>query len=98
MEKKISQMLNLGPVVESDLLKVGITSPKQIIELGAKKTFIQMLVGRIKAGRGAKCCNAVYLYAIYGAIHNIHWNEIPEEKKNEFKQFTKELRKSGRFS
>ena len=56
-----------------------------------------MLEGRVKLGRSARCCNALYLYAIYGAIRNVDWKEIPIKKKKEFKKFAAELRKSDKF-
>lgn len=94
---KISQMMNLGPAVEKDFNAIGIRHPDQIVKLGPEKAFIKMLEGRMKLSRSAKCCNALYLYSIYGAIHNIHWTQIPEKKKNEFKAYTEKLRKTGRF-
>lgn len=95
--RKISEMRNLGPACETDLNAVGITTAQQVIDLGAKDTFVQMLIGRIREGRSAKCCNAVYLYAIYGAIHDLDWRKVPEAVKDDFKSFTAEVRASGRF-
>ncbi len=94
---KISKMMNLGPAVENDFNAIGITHADQIIKLGPEKAFIKMLEGRLKLNRSAKCCNALYLYSLYGAIHNIHWTQIPEKKKKAFKACTEKLRKTGRF-
>ncbi len=90
-------MKNLGPAVEKDLNASGIFYADEVKQLGAEKAFIRMLEGRQVLGRSASCCNALYLYAIYGAIYDINWREIPLEKKIEFKKFTKALRKSGQF-
>jgi len=49
--------------------------------------------GRRKSKKGGKCFNAAYLYALYGAVHNLDWREVPEAKKNQFKKFTAQLRK-----
>lgn len=57
-----------------------------------------MLMGRVKEGRNTRCCNALYLYALYGAIHDIDWRQIPNARKEEFKRFAAELRESGKFS
>lgn len=95
--KKISEMRNLGPAVEKDLLAAGIKSSAEVLKLGVEKTFLKMLDGRLKLRRSAKCCNALYLYSIYGAIHDIDWREIPESKKNEFKKFTEKLRSSKKY-
>jgi hypothetical protein len=96
--RKISEMRNLGPAVEKDLIGVGITTAQQVIDLGAEETFVRMLLGRQKIGRSDKCCNALYLYAIHGAIKDIDWRELPEKLKQQFKDFTAELRDSGQFS
>lgn len=95
--RRISEMRNLGPACEKDLNDVGIQVAQDVIDLGAKETFVRMLIGRMQNGRSAKACNAAYLYAIYGAIHDIDWREVPEEIKEEFKLFAQELRSSGRF-
>jgi DNA transformation protein and related proteins len=95
--KKISEMRNLGPAVEKDLIAAGVNSADQVIRLGVKKTFLSMLDGRLEHRRSAKCCNALYLYSIYGAIHDIDWRDIPESKKIEFKKYTDKLRKSGKY-
>ena len=97
-KKTISEMRNLGPAVEKDLNAAGIFYASEVKKLGAKKTFIKMLEGRLKLGRSAGCCNALYLYSIYGAIQNLDWRNIPATKKKEFKNFTNTLRKSGYFS
>lgn len=96
--RKISEMRNLGPVCEKDFRAVGIETAAEIIDLGAEDAFIQMLLGRKAVGRSAKCCNALYLYAIYGAIHDIDWRALPEAKKDQFKAFAKQLRESGQFN
>ena len=96
--RKISEMRNLGPACEADLEAAGICDAETLIELGAENAFIQMLLERKKQGRSAKCCNAAYLYALHGAIHDIDWRDLSDKKKDEFKAFTAELRESGQFS
>lgn len=95
--RPISQMRNLGPACEQDLNAAGITNAEQLIELGAEMAFVEMLNARIEQGRGAKCCNAAYLYALHGAIHDIDWREIPAAKKAEFKSLAAEMRASGKY-
>ncbi len=94
---RISDMRNLGPAVEKDLNAAGIYTASDVIQLGPEKTFIKMLEGRMKTNRSAKCCNALYLYSIYGAIHNLDWRAIPAKKKKEFKILTEKMRRSGKF-
>ena len=97
-EKRISQMRNLRPVVERDLNAAGLYHASEVEMLGPEKTFLRMLEGRRANGRSAKCCNALYLYALYGAVHDIDWRDVPEDKKQAFKTLTAQLRKSGRFA
>ena len=95
--RRISEMRNLGPAVEKDLNAAGVKTAKDVLRLGVEKTFLKMLEGRMKIERSAKCCNALYLYGIYGAIHNVDWREVPAKKKKEFKLLTEKLRASGKY-
>jgi len=90
-------MRNLGPACEKDFNAVGIETAGEIIELGAEDAFIQMLLGRKAIGRSAKCCNALYLYAIYGEINDIDWRKLPKHKKEHSKAFAKQLHNWGQF-
>jgi len=95
--REISEMRNLGPACQSDFAGIGITKAEQIIILGAERAFQKMLEGRLKLGRSAKCCNAMYLYALEGAILDIPWQKVPRDRKAEFKELAKEMRESGRY-
>jgi hypothetical protein len=95
--RKISEMRNLGPTCEKDLNAAGIFTAADVIRLGAEETFLRMLLGRSEQGISAKSVNAAYLYAIFGAIHDLDWRNIPEAQKIEFKALAQEIRESGRF-
>ena len=86
------QLRNIGEKSAERLLAVGIDSPEKLKEVGVEKTYLKIL------SRGLLPCsfNASYLYALHGAIIDCDWRKIPEEKKNEYKQFTEDLR-SGNF-
>ena len=90
-------MRNLGPACEQDLNAAGIHTAQDLITLGPEEAFIRMLNGRLRLGRSAKCCNAAYLYALYGAVYDLEWREVPALKKHEFKAWTAQLRASGQF-
>lgn len=96
-ERRISEMRNLGSACERDLNAVGINTAQPLIDLGAESAFTLMLQGRQQRGRSATGCHATYLYALYGAIHDIDWRELPQRKQDEFKGLTAEMRQSGRF-
>lgn len=95
--RPISQLRNLGPVCEQDLKAAGIQTADQLKQLGAEAVFVKMLNARKERGLSVGCCNAAYLYALYGAIHDIDWRDIPEAKKSEFKSLTAEMRASGLY-
>lgn len=95
--RDISMMRNLGPAVERDLNVVGIMCAQDIIDLGPEKTFVRMLQGRAMLGRSGSCCNALYLYALYGALHDMDWRLIPADKKTRFKALAAEIRVSKVF-
>jgi len=97
-DRRISHMRNLGPACERDLNAVGIHTAEDLKNLGTEAAFLEMLNGRVKHGRGAKCCNAAYLYAIYGAIHDIDWRKLPAAKKQHFKALAAEMRESGQLA
>jgi DNA transformation protein len=97
-QRPLSYLRNLGPVCQKDLNAAGIFTREQLIEIGAEGVFVRRLEAREARGISGKRCNAAYLYAIYGAIHDIDWRKIPEAKKKAFKQLAAELRQSGRFA
>ena len=91
-------MRNLGTACEEDLAAAGIHTAEQLKKLGPEEAFVQMLIARAKLGSSGKCCNAAYLYALYGAIHDIDLRELPEKKKAEYKALAAEMRESGQFA
>ncbi len=97
-DRLISEMRNLGPACERDLNAAGITTAEELKALGVERAFLQMLQVRKREGRSAKSCNAAYLYALYGAIHDVDWLDVPEQEKQRFKELTAEIRESGQFT
>jgi len=95
--RRISEMRNLGPASEKDLIAAGFFAADQVIALGPEATFLRMLEARRVQGRSAKACHAAYLYALYGAVNDVDWRDMPEKTKTEFKALTAELRASGEF-
>mgnify|MGYP000725312680 CR=1 FL=1 len=93
-ERKITELRNLGPACERDLHAVQVYTAEDIKRLGVEATFVRMMEGRIARGTGGSCFNASYLYALYGAIHDCDWRDVPETKKAEFKKLTARLRRN----
>lgn len=79
---KLSDMPNIGRVLERKLIKCGITNASELINIGSKNAFL-----RIKAIDGTTCLSM--LQALEGAVQNIRWHDLPEKSKNELKEFFK---------
>lgn len=86
----IETLRNIGPKTARQLISVGITSKEQLKKLGPEKAFMKIWS---KFG-GEMEINALYLYALEGAIHDVDFRAIPKKRKKEFRKLTKELRVS----
>lgn len=77
---KLTEMKNIGKVLEKELIEIGITSAEELSSIGyleaAKRLDIKFDV----------CCNK--LYALYGAVIDMRWHDIPKsERKNVMDEF-----------
>ena len=78
----LSDMPNIGKTLQEKLIKVGITTPQELINTGSENTLLQ-----IRAIDESACFNM--LCALEGAIQGIRWHGLTKEKKEELKQFLK---------
>ncbi|MCI8327225.1 MAG: TfoX/Sxy family protein [Lachnospiraceae bacterium] len=78
---ELTSMMNIGKEMKRKLTTVGISSPEELIQLGAKQAFL-----RLKQTYPNICL--VHLYTLEGAIHNIKYNCLSEDKKKELKEFS----------
>lgn len=78
---ELTSMMNIGKEMEKKLTAVGIDSAEQLIELGSKQAFL-----KLKEAYPSVCL--VHLYTLEGAIHNIEFNNLSEDKKKELKEFS----------
>ena len=78
---RLTSMMNIGREMEKKLASVGIDSSEKLMEAGAKNAFL-----RLKQKYPNVCL--VHLYALEGAIHNIEFNSLSEDKKRELKEFS----------
>lgn len=88
----VIELRNLGPKCESDLAAIGVHTAGDIRKRGIEETFQEMMFNRMARGDGGKCMNAAYLYALYGAMNDCDWREVPEKQKAKFKKLTAKLR------
>jgi DNA transformation protein len=78
-DKKLSDLKNIG-VKSADLLsQVGITTVTHLDELGAVEAW-----KRVRAIEPSASLMGVY--ALQGALMNIHWNALPQDLKADLRQ------------
>lgn len=78
---ELTSMMNIGKEMARKLESVGIDSSKKLAETGAKEAFL-----KLKARYPSVCL--VHLYALEGAVSNMEFNCLSEEKKRELKEFS----------
>lgn len=83
---ELTSMMNIGKEMERKLSSIGIDSAEKLIEAGSKQAFL-----KLKEVYPQVCL--VHLYTLEGAIHNIEFNCLSEEKKKELKEFSDFLKK-----
>ena len=82
----LNSMKNIGKELERKLTAVGVDSPEALKELGAKHAFFKL------KGVLPQVC-LVRLYAREGAVQDMEFNSLPEDKKRELKEFSDFLKR-----
>lgn len=82
---ELTSMANIGKEMAKKLTTVGIDSPEKLIESGSETAFL-----KLKMAYPQVCL--MHLYTLEGAIHNIAYNKLPEDKKKELKEFSDSLK------
>lgn len=77
---ELSDLPNIGKIIESQLNEVGITTYEQLKEVGSRQAWL-----KIKAIDASACINR--LYALEGAIMQKNKNELSPETKTDLKEF-----------
>lgn len=81
---KLSELPNIGDVLESQLVDVGIDTPEKLREIGTEETFI-----KLKTYDPTSCFHK--LTAIEGAVQGIPKKNISEQRKKDLKEFFSNL-------
>ena len=81
----LSNLPNIGKVLESHLLQIGIKTPEQLYRIGAENTFI-----RIRMQVDPTACLHM-LYGIQGAIDGIPDKFLSDHTKERLRIFYKAL-------
>ncbi|OEC33085.1 Transcriptional regulator of competence genes, TfoX/Sxy family [Pseudomonas cuatrocienegasensis] len=74
MNDELQQLKNLGKTSAQWLHAVGIHSANDLRRLGAASAYSAVRARGFRASR-------VLLYAIEGALLNVHWSELPPAHK-----------------
>jgi len=80
----LSDLPNVGKVLEQYLIEVGISTPEQLKEIGTKEAFL-----RIRVKDPGACIHM--LYGIQGAVEGIKDKYLSEKIKQELKEFHRNL-------
>jgi len=88
---ELSTLPNVGKVLESNLLRIGIETPEQLTEAGAEEAFIRI---RTQVDPGA-CLHM--LYGIQGAIDGVPDKCLSPGIKEKLKLFYRQLKKEEAY-
>ena len=81
---KLSDLPNIGTVLEKQLIAVGIDTPEKLRKTGTEQVFL-----KLKAHDPTSCLHK--LTAIEGAVQGIPKKNITEQRKKELKEFFETL-------
>lgn len=82
---ELTSLTNIGKEMASKLISVGIDNPEKLIESGSKEAFF-----KLKEKYPQVCL--VHLYTLEGAVSNVEYNKLSEDKKRELKEFSDKLK------
>lgn len=82
---ELTTLKNIGAEMSKKLQSVGINSAEELKSVGSKEAFVRLKL------RYPELC-LVFLYVLQGAIENIDYNKLSEDKKAELKEFNKQFK------
>jgi DNA transformation protein len=78
---ELSNLPNIGKVLENNLLEIGIKTTDELRKTGSKKAFL-----KIRADVDPGACLHM-LYGIEGAIEGIRYTDLESSTKEDLKRF-----------
>ena len=78
--KRLSELPNIGEIMEKRLSSVGIHDAETLMKTGSKEAFTKL---RLK--EGDTCFSS--LCGLEGAIQGIRWHYLPDGSKKDLKKF-----------
>lgn len=88
--EKLKAIKNIGPKMAEKLYNAGIYDFESLVRIGTEDVYLMV----DESGGFCGTHHAAYLYAIEAAIINCRWQDVPEDRKNELKDFAKKLRET----
>ncbi len=76
----LQDLPNIGKALEKQLADVGIETPEQLIQVGSREAWM-----RIRLRDPSACLNR--LCALEGAIRGVHWHHLPQDVKDDLREF-----------
>ena len=73
---ELESLLNLGPKSTSWLADIGIHTRRDLVEMGIVPAYCLLKAQEYPASLNL-------LYALYGALHDVPWNKVPPEVKQQ---------------
>lgn len=77
---KLHDLPNISTIIEAELIHAGVKTPEKLLEIGSKKAFLE-----IRKNNTTACVSM--LCALEGAVQGIRWYSLPDNTKNELKEF-----------
>lgn len=85
---ELSDLPNVGKVLEQRLIEIGISTPEQLRKIGTQATFI-----KIRKIDSTACLHM--LYGIQGAVDGIKDTLLSDTTKKALKEFYKKLQEDS---
>lgn len=82
--EKLSNLPNIGPILEKKLIEAKVKTLDDLKKLGSKEAFL-----KIKNIDESACYNM--LCALEGAIEGIRWHNLSDHKKKDLKKFFQDM-------
>jgi len=78
----IAKARNIGTIIAQRLKEIEITSLADLSEIGTANAYKKL--SNYSPGKHLPLC--YYLYSLEGALLDVHWDDLPENRKRELRQ------------
>jgi len=85
-KKSLESLKNIGKKTANSLHSIGICTQDELREVGVISAW-----KRLRKKDPEKDVCVCVLYTLYGALEDMKWNKIPEEKKRELQRVSREF-------